>query len=78
MKTNQTIIRLNAGNDRNGNPRRVFVHLVAGMTRAVYDEGYRGTAAIPENLRALYKGETFLTTPAQRQELLKTFGGQNV
>ncbi len=73
MKTNQTIIRLNAGNDRNGNPRRIFVHLVDGMTKAAFDEGYRGSHAIPENLRELYKGETFLTTPAQRQELLKTF-----
>lgn len=68
---NQTIIRLNAGNDTNGNPRRVFVYLVDGMTKAAWDECYRGSQAIPEEFRELYKGETFLTTPAQYRELLR-------
>lgn len=68
---NRTIIRLNAGNCANGNPRRVFVYIVDGVVMAAYDEGYAGQQAIPDNLRGLYKGTTFITTPAQYRELLR-------
>lgn len=68
---NQTIIRLNAGNCVNGNPRRVFVYIVDGVVRGAYDEGYSGQQAMPENLRGLYKGTTFLTSPAQYRAMLR-------
>lgn len=41
------VLHLNAGNDRNGNPRRVYVlaHPIAGYLAAV-DEGYEGWGAM--------------------------------
>ena len=67
-----TTIRLNAGNDSNGNPRRVFVTLKNGDIVATYDEGYAGRAAISNrHHRAAYNGLTFLTTPAEHRGLLK-------
>lgn len=69
-------IRLNAGNDRNGNPRRVFVILRDGEIVATADEGYRGRAALDEAWRG-QGGEgkpyypTFLTSPTEYHELLK-------
>lgn len=65
------IIRLNARNDTNGNPRRVFVVLEAGRAVAAFDEGYSGTHAIPEAVRHLYQGQTFDTTATERRDLLK-------
>jgi hypothetical protein len=65
------IIRLNARNDVNGNPRRVFVILRAGRAVAAFDEGYAGTSAIPMAVRHLYAGQTFDTTPTERRELLR-------
>jgi len=65
------IIRLNAKNDYNGNPRRVFVALRAGRVVNAWDEGYAGTSAIPEPLRHLYAGQTFDTTATERRDLLR-------
>ena len=68
-------IRLNAGNDRNGNPRRVFVILRDGEVIATADEGYRGRAALDEAWRG-QGGEdkpyypTFPTTASAYKELI--------
>lgn len=70
-----SIIKLNAGNDRNGNPRCVFVLLDSGIVKKVWDGGYKGSSVIPDHLRKFWMGESFLTTPNEYRYLLKTFGG---
>lgn len=58
------IIKLNAGNDRNGNPRRVFVELCGNIINRVHDEGYSGDIKD-------YSGIEFATTPAEYRRLLR-------
>jgi hypothetical protein len=70
-------VHLNAGSDRNGNPRRIFVAFdEAGRIVGTVDEEYRGMAALYELARSL--GVTFPrtalppqfeTTPSQYREL---------
>lgn len=69
------MIRLNAGNDRSGNPRRCYVHFGDSMTiRAVYDEGYSGSRCVPKRLwKAAQHAPTFETTPAEYRDLLRTY-----
>ncbi len=67
------IIRLDAGHDTNGNPRRVFVKLDRfGAIIGTWDEQYLGPKAIPERIRRQYLGTTFKTTPAEYRNLLKS------
>ena len=70
------VIKLNAGNDVNGNPRRVFVVLDGeGIVKAI-DEGYAGTANLEKHFPGL-KGcnvDTFETTPKEYRTLLREFG----
>ena len=40
-------------NDRNGNPRRLFVLCIDGMWVASWDEGYQGHHCVPACLREL-------------------------
>lgn len=51
-----TIIHLCAPNDRNGNPRRIFLVMAGGEVLHAIDEGYRGfgavKAALPQHLEA--------------------------
>lgn len=70
------IIRLDAGHDANGNPRRCYVVFTATMDiRAVYDEGYSGTYAVPKRLRrAASYARTFQTTPSEYRDLLRVYG----
>jgi hypothetical protein len=51
--TRYTIQPIDAGHDRNGNPRRLYlvVHTVTGKVGA-FDEGYSGRHALPEWLWA--------------------------
>ena len=70
-------IKLNAGNDRNGNPRWVYVLLDSDgdIVRAV-DEGYDGIHAVnripgAEGVRDCVE---FATTPAEYRRLLRLFG----
>ena len=53
-----SVIHLNAGNDRNGNPRRVFVlnHPKHGTLCAI-DEGYSGVDALRELLPVMSVAE---------------------
>ena len=49
------VIRYNAGNDTNGNPRRCYVVYGLDRIKAVYDEGIYGHHCITdENHRALH------------------------
>lgn len=69
-----TIIRLNACNDNNGNPRRVFVAFNGCDIVGAWDEGYRGYNAVPEHLRDMAKQSvTLMTTATERRELLAMF-----
>ena len=56
---NKTVIRLKTKNDMNGNPRRLFVLIVNGMVKTVWDEGYAGQNSMPERYISLWKGTTF-------------------
>lgn len=64
-------IRLNAGNDVNGNPRRVFVVLdpMVGVIDAI-DEGYEGEAELRKRYRISSTADLD-TTPRQYRELVK-------
>jgi len=60
---------LNAGNDTNGNPRRVFVLYDAqGDIVRTIDEGYRGT---PSECRGLVQLPGFGIKPAEYRALLR-------
>ena len=67
------LLHLNAGNDRNGNPRRLYVVMENGRIVAVFNEGYEGHGAIPAAYKRLYAhvGERIDITPAQYRELKK-------
>lgn len=73
----KTAIRLDAGPDNNGNPRRVVVILDAasGNVLDVVDEGYRGAKACFNNHPELkdFNPCTFKGTASERRELLKNF-----
>jgi len=70
--TYMELISLNAGNDRNGNPRRVYVLLGNGHVKGVWNEGYAGIQAVPSDIRDGHPfPPSFRTTPAQYRELLK-------
>ena len=75
---NQLIIRLNAGNDRNGNPRRCYVLLAKESdgtgTKIVeaWDEGYSGYNSVPQMYRDMAPtAPTFDTTPSEYRSILK-------
>lgn len=67
------LIRLNASNDRNGNPRRCYVAInQSGDIVGVWDEGYKGYGAVPEDLQdKAHMAPTFLTTPGEYRDCLK-------
>ena len=68
------VIRLNAGNDRNGNPRRVFVVFDSdGDIVDAIDEGYEGDDAL-RKLGYPTSYSTFKTTPAEYRDLLRIRG----
>lgn len=66
-------IKLDAGNDRNGNRRRVFVVLDKdGEIRGIVDEGYKGTSALRDAFPKVKNyPPVFATTPQEYRELLK-------
>lgn len=67
-------IKLNAGNDRNGNPRRVFVVLNEENVVEAIDEGYGGDS----ELMAKYPGINVVfyaeISPREYRSLLKDYG----
>lgn len=58
-------VRLNAGNDRNGNPRRLSVLVHPDGDWRVADEGYAGA------YNDCHRAPVFETTPKQYRELLR-------
>lgn len=71
---NTVYIRFNAGNDTNGNPRRVFVVYNAdnGQIITAINEGYAGDQVKTKFPGAVFLG-TYTTTPAQCRQLLKEY-----
>ena len=66
------LLRFNAGNDTNGNPRRIFAEIASGQVSRVWDEGYEGYLAVPSPLQDAAKSCTTLAiTPRQYRDLLK-------
>jgi hypothetical protein len=74
MKPKAVVIKLNAGNDLNGNPRRVFVVLaITGEILGTADEGYIGLHAVCEKWPDLGFGYVpeFETTPKEYRYLTR-------
>lgn len=64
-----TYLKLNAGHDRNGNPRRIFCVFRDGDMIATVDEEYNSDHFVKKSWPdAKYMGE-FATTPKQYREL---------
>jgi hypothetical protein len=65
-------LHLNAGHDRNGNPRRLWVVLNAdGDIAAVFDEGYNGTGELIQHFPKAIIALELDITPEQYKSLLK-------
>jgi hypothetical protein len=65
-------LHFNAGNNTNGNPRRVFVVVnTGGAVVGAYDEGYSGEGAVTKHFPGIAIVGRFNITPAQYRELLK-------
>ncbi len=63
-------IRMNAGNDTNGNPRRVFVVFnPRGTIVETIDEGYEGDHVVRTKYPKHKDGGTFATTPKEYRNL---------
>lgn len=74
------VIHLNAGNDSNGNPRRIYLAILSsGRILGAVDEGYSGSGAVGERWGAGAMDwpivEHIATTPAERKRLLARYGG---
>jgi hypothetical protein len=68
------VIKLNAGNDTNGNPRRLFVAIKDTEIVGAWDEGYEGPAAVPQELKSLaVRAPTFLVRPSEYKDILRQF-----
>jgi len=69
-------IKLYTKNDRNGNPRRVFVFLrPSGTIAFAVDEGYKGRGAVsPEYIPNSAEISEFQTTPTEYRSILKLWG----
>lgn len=78
---------VNAGNDRNGNPRRGWIHyrcVIEGtwFCDGFYEEGFEGVDAPPKQVRQLGADtgtcmlRTLFITPAQYRELKRIKGSK--
>ena len=68
-----TLIRLDAGRDTNGNPKRVFVAFEGNDIVATYDEGYAGLKAVKYAPHRKLAGTacTIKTTPEEYRALIE-------
>jgi hypothetical protein len=58
------LVHLCATNDRNGNPRRAYAaYLPDGTFVGAWDEGYYGSRAVPDHIRAQVTGELSFSVP---------------
>lgn len=68
-------VYMNAGNDRNGNPRRGWLVLDADTGTALdyVDEGYRGAAALDLAHPGAVSSPRIMVTPAERRAWMRAF-----
>ena len=68
------ILHMCAKNDTNGNPRRLYVMSDEdGKYIAAWDEGYKGSDAVPGEFRkAAYLSQRFDVTVTEYNKLLRT------
>jgi hypothetical protein len=71
MASKNVAVKINAGNDRNGNPRRGWhVYSTTGDYRGFVDEGYSGRSVIFERFPNVVELCTIPTTPTVYRESL--------
>lgn len=74
---NHYMIKLDAGHDRNGNPKRCYVLYFIGSTGGatvenVWPEGYSSYDAVPTEYRYIARtAPTIPTTPSYYREMIK-------
>jgi len=67
-------LHFNAGNDSNGNPRRVFVVVnTNGNVEGAFNEGYIGSSAVTKHFPGIAIVGRFDITPAQYREIRKHY-----
>lgn len=66
------VVHFNAGNDKNGNPRRVYVAIrTDGVIVGAWDEGYRGAGAVPTEYHSkAVAAPVFMITPKEYRDCL--------
>ena len=71
-----SILHLTTKNDTNGNPRRLYAHIVGPSIVRVYDEQYKGARTVPEGeLREMaVHAHRVEITPGEYRRLRKLFG----
>lgn len=74
LTTVTTVLHLTAPNDRNGNPNRVYVALSGNHVIAVYNEGYQGYHAVPDELCHLAKSAPSIKTSAGEVRRFRAIG----
>ncbi len=73
-------VRIDAGYDRNGNPRRAYLLIGREGIVAAYKEGYEGFASVPERVRKAYGYMSNANIPnvdakaSYLQDVLQEFG----
>ena len=67
-------------NDINGNPRRLYVRMdKGGCFIAAWDEGYRGSGAVPEAYRdEAHKAPYIEITPREYRRIKKEYGATRI
>jgi hypothetical protein len=68
-------VHLNAGNDKNGNPRRLFVvyNTYSGAIVETIDEGYGGTRSLTSKYPDIICSSRIETTPKEYKDLKSYF-----
>jgi hypothetical protein len=67
-------LKFNAGNDRNGNPRRVFVVVnTSGVVLSAHDEGYQGEKAVTQHYPGIAIVGQFDITPTDYKYFIKQY-----
>lgn len=64
-------IKINAGNDSNGNPRRAFLVLSNGSIIEAIDEGYNGESELHEKYPGIYVSAHLYVTPKEYKDVLR-------
>lgn len=69
---------INAGRDRNGNPRKLYLVLIPGKAPQAFDIGYEGSGALPLGWRDLADNPIQINVTAKEyQRILKECGYGN-